>query len=142
MIDLSSLDKAVDSLGRAIAVSETQSETQAGDRDLRETIRAGVIQNFEFTYELCWKMLKRQLEATSPSSSSIDQMAFRDLIRTGAERGLVEDPKRWFDYRDQRNITSHTYDDAKAEAVYTTAVAFVHDARDLLTKLKARNTDD
>ena len=142
MIDLSSLDKAVDSLGRAIAVSEAQIATRAGDRNLRETIRAGVIQNFEFSYELCWKMLKRQLEQTSPSSSSIDQMSFRDLIRTGAERGLVEDPKRWFDYRNQRNITLHTYDDAKAEAVYATAVAFVHDARDLLTKLKARNTDD
>ena len=56
-IDLSSLDKAVDSLGRAIGTSMDQTKMQALDKDQREVIRAGVIQNFEFTYDLCWKML-------------------------------------------------------------------------------------
>jgi len=142
MIDLSSLGKAVDSLGRAIGTSMDQTKMQALDQVQRDTIRAGVIQNFEFTYELCWKMLKRRLEADAPNAEAVDQMSFRDLIRAGAESGLIKDPKRWFTYRRQRNITSYTYDDDKAEDVYKTAVEFVHDARDLLSMLKERNVDD
>ncbi len=141
-IDLSSLDKAVDSLGRAIGTSMDQTKMQALDKDQREVIRAGVIQNFEFTYDLCWKMLKRQLEALSASADNVDQMSFHELMRAGAEKGLIADPEKWFEYRKQRNITSHTYDEDKAESVHKTAVEFVHNARHLLARLKERNAED
>jgi nucleotidyltransferase substrate binding protein (TIGR01987 family) len=138
-LDLSSLQKAVGSLERAIGVATDKARMKALDDDQRDAIRAGVIQNFEFTYELCWKMLKRQLEALAASAIEIDQLSFRELIRVGAERGLVEDPERWFDYRQQRNLTSHTYDATKAESVFRAAVEFAGDARRLLEKLEQRN---
>ena len=53
-------------------------------------------------------MLKRQLDQELPSSEELDHLPFKELIRVGAERGLIADPQRWFDYRDKRNITSHT----------------------------------
>ena len=138
-IDLSSLKKGIGSLSRTIAVALSREKMQALDKDQQDAIRAGVIQNFEFTYELCWKMLKRQLEEKSPSPAEIDQLSFRDMIRVGAEKGIIADVEKWFEYRRIRNITSHTYDEEKAESVFNTAIEFIHDAKHLLIKLEERN---
>ncbi|PIP02327.1 MAG: nucleotidyltransferase, partial [Zetaproteobacteria bacterium CG23_combo_of_CG06-09_8_20_14_all_54_7] len=90
-LDLSSLQKALSSL--AFAVERTERE-QPDDM-----LRDSVIQRFEYSYELCWKMLKRRLELDDPSPESIDAMSFREMIRAGAERGLIDDPLAWFNYR-------------------------------------------
>jgi nucleotidyltransferase substrate binding protein (TIGR01987 family) len=84
-------------------------------------------------------MLKRQLEQELPSSEELDRLPFKELIRVGAERGLITVPERWFDYRDKRNITSHTYDEEKAREVFDVLADFATDAADLLTRLKSRH---
>ena len=100
-LDLTPLDKAVFRLQEGwmryqIDISDTQ-------------IRDGLIQRFEFTYEISHKMLKRHLEATSASSAEIDGMNFQDLIRTGNERNLLlGDWPKWKVYREMRAKTSHT----------------------------------
>ncbi|MDQ6957813.1 MAG: nucleotidyltransferase substrate binding protein [Mariprofundaceae bacterium] len=83
-LDLSSLQKAMDSLASAI----DRTEREKSDDMLRDS----VIQRFEYTYELCWKMLKRRLKLDAPSPEAIDEMSFREMIRKGAERGLIDDP--------------------------------------------------
>ncbi len=135
-LDLSSFKKAVSSLERAVNVASSREKMAELDADQKDTIRAGVIQNFEFTYELCWKMLKRRLEIDHPNPSEIDQMSFQGLLREGGERGLIEDVEKWMEYREKRNITAHTYDRRKAESVYKTAVEFVEDAKKLLLALE------
>lgn len=130
-LDLSSFEKALASLERAIT------RTQAAPND--EELRDSVIQRFEYTYELSWKMLKRQLEKDAPNTAEIDTMGFKDLLREGAVRGLVDNPEAWFEYRSQRNITSHTYNAEKANQVYQTALRFFADARILLQRLQTRN---
>ena len=80
-----------------------------------EELRDACIQRFEFTFELSWKMLKRRLEMDLPNAQEVDRMTWRTLIRVGAEQGLIDDVDAWLIYRDKRNITSHTYDAAKAE---------------------------
>jgi nucleotidyltransferase substrate binding protein (TIGR01987 family) len=130
-LDLSALEKAVASLKRAVV----RSSPVPGDTELRDA----VIQRFEYTYELCWKMLKRRIELDSPNPAAVDAMSFRELLREGAERGLITDVEKWIIYRDQRNITAHTYDERKALSVFQTAVVFVEDAADLLSILKNRN---
>ena len=100
--------------------------------------RDASIQRFEFTYELSHKMLKRFLEATSPTPGEIDKLSFQDLIRTGSERGiLLNGWPRWRDYRHARSITSHTYDEQKAHEVFAIIPAFLDEARHLCERLTA-----
>ncbi|OUD13329.1 nucleotidyltransferase substrate binding protein [Thioflexithrix psekupsensis] len=62
------------------------------------------------------------------------------MMRAAAERDLISDPEAWFEYRRQRNITAHTYDETKAIQVYKTAVLFIDDAKQLLQNLQQRNS--
>jgi len=130
-LDFSSFEKALSSLQRVLQ----RSHAVPGDDDIRDAC----IQRFEYTYELAFKMLKRQLEQELPSSDELDHLPFKEVIRIGAERGLIDSPQRWFDYRDKRNITSHTYDEVKAREVYGVLDDFAADAADLLTLLKNRH---
>jgi len=132
MLDLSSLEKALTSLEYAVERSQKEPKD--------EEVRDSVIQRFEYSYELSWKMLKRQLEIDSQTPASIDAMGFKEMIREGAERGLIDNPEVWFEYRRQRNITSHVYNETKAISVYETALVFLQDAKLLLQKLKQRNS--
>lgn len=130
-LDISSLDKAVDRLGEGLdRYRRDESDAQ---------IRDGLIQRFEFTYELCHKMLKRYLESVSASPAGYDAMAFADLIREGNEQGLLAgDWPAWRTYRDMRARTSHTYDEAVAAAVVAGIPAFLDEARVLRARLKDR----
>ena len=59
-------------------------------KDISDTqIRDGLIQRFEFTYEIAQKMLKRYLESTSATPAEYDAMPFADLIRSANEKGLL-----------------------------------------------------
>lgn len=132
-LDFTALRKAIDSLSKAIR----RSDKDKADEELRDA----VIQRFEYTFELCWKMIKRRLEIDAPVPSEVDAMSYKTLMREAAERGMIVDVVKWLTYREQRNITSHTYDEKKAQSVYETALLFVHDARTLLKVLENRNDD-
>lgn len=108
---------------------------QAEDVPSNELLRDGVIQRFEYSHELAMKFIRRVLETVF--GDNVDQLAYNDLLRTAAERGLINDVDRWFDYRVARNKTSHTYDAATASDVYSTARPFLIDARRLLLRLHA-----
>ena len=129
-LDLTSLRRALASLDRGCVRSQAAPE----DEELRDA----VIQRFEFSYELCWRMLKRRLELDAPVPSDIDRLAFPDVLRVGAEQGLIADVERWLVYRHQRNMTSHVYDADRAWEVYHAALEFADDARLLLAQLEAR----
>jgi nucleotidyltransferase substrate binding protein (TIGR01987 family) len=134
-LDLTSMDGALASLRRALARWQA---TNSQDEELRDAC----IQRFEYTFELSWKMLKRRLELDLPDGHSVDAMSFRDLIRIGAERGLVGDVDAWMIFRDKRNITSHTYNAAKAAEVATSIPSFAQHANELLANLQSRGAAD
>jgi nucleotidyltransferase substrate binding protein (TIGR01987 family) len=136
-LDLSSLKKAVDALDRAIRVASKDIQGPV-DTDREEVIRAGVIQNFELTYELCWKFMKRWLEANA-SGPVVDGFTMKELFRQAAERQLIDHVEPWFEYHQKRNKSSHTYDAATAGDVFETAVRFLVDARKLSDVLTAKN---
>ena len=140
VLDLTHLEKAVQQLEKSLKY--LKSDLALSDSDLREQFRAATIQAFEFTYELAVKMLRRQLEQIVPSPAELRALAFMDLIRTGAEAGLVDDVARYRIYREKRNIKSHTYDEELAEDVLSAVEPFLADVRHLLTELKRRNPRD
>lgn len=106
-----------------------------------EQIRDGLIQRFEFTYDLSTKMLRRAIAATADIPEQVDQMTFPTLIRTANEQNLLLGSwPDWHSYRDMRNITSHTYDEAKARDVVTNIPAFLEEARALLLRLQQRSS--
>lgn len=123
-LDLTSLKKAVPSLDLALAKKKD------------EFIRDSVIQRFEYTYELSWKFLSRHLEQDL-GSDTVDKFSRRDLYRVGAEKGLIDDASKWFEYHTARNMTSHTYNMSVADQVYEIARQFSKDAHILLDRLVA-----
>ena len=137
-LDLSSLRKAVESLQNTLEVADDKDFMSPLSDNQKDAIRAGVIQNFEFTYELCWKFMKRWLQVNL-GSVYVEGVARRQLFRLSAENKLINDVDRWMEYHDARNETSHTYDQAKAEDVSATAREFLTDARKLLHAIEARN---
>jgi len=138
-LDLTALKDSVASLEAALEVVGDKDWFYEQSDKVQKTLISGVIKNFEFVYELSVKMMKRRLELDSISSSVIDGMNFRDFLRTAAEVGLISVVERWFEYRDMRNITSHTYDHEKAQQVYEDTKLFIKDAVSLLKTLEGRN---
>lgn len=138
-LDLSALRQAISSLEDGLEVVSDGGWFNAQSSKVKNTLIAGVIQNFEFVYEISIKMIKRQIEAESASPTEVDETNFRDVLRVAAEKGLIADIEAWFKYRKMRNITAHTYDHEKAHQVYQDTLIFIGDARALLQKLEARN---
>ena len=129
-LDFSSLHSAVASLGEGLA----RYERDTGDTQIRD----GLIQRFEFTYDLSHKMLRRALAEAAANPEEIDRLSFPDLIRTANEQGLLDgDWSTWRVYREMRNITSRSYDEAKALQVAAAIPAFLVAARALAARLGA-----
>ena len=104
-----------------------------------EQIRDGLIQRFEFTYELAHRTLKRRLKETAASPDEIEALAFADLIRAGAARGLLRgDWPTWRRFRDLRARTSHTYDAKAALPVVAAIPEFLTEADHLLAALSRK----
>ncbi len=129
MLDISSLNNAV------VRLSEGLNRYQSDIDDLQ--IRDGLIQRFEFTYELSHKMLKRYLEMISPNPEIFSTLSFQELIRTGNEKGLLlGEWADWRNYRDMRARTSHTYDELTALVVVAEIPKFLKEAEYLYQQLQ------
>lgn len=93
-------------------------EGAAEDPSKSELVIDGLIQRFEFTFELGWKLLKSLLDyqgvyCTSP----------RGCIKEAAATGMVNDGDAWIGMLEARNRTAHLYDRDEALAVYRTIKA-------------------
>jgi nucleotidyltransferase substrate binding protein (TIGR01987 family) len=135
---LDSLRNAIAALRAVQSKSEDAAFMAALDEVTRDAIRSGVIQHFEFTYELSWKFIRRRLDADL-GRTSVDGISRRDLFRIAAENGLIADVEAWFGYHIARNETSLTYNPEVAARVYAGSLGFTADAARLLSVLEARN---
>ena len=107
---------------------------------IRNHMRAGAIQAFEFTYELSVGMMRRYLEQVSANPAEIDELSFQDLIRRAGQQGLLRSElEGWMRYRASRGTTSHTYNEERAERVFRDIPEFLEEARYLLKELQAKN---
>jgi nucleotidyltransferase substrate binding protein (TIGR01987 family) len=136
-LELESLCKAVDALERSLGVAGKS--MSSFDEDMRETVRAGVIQHFEMAYEQCWKFMQRWIRENVSPEDADSQRTRKELFRMAARHGLISDPEPWFLFGEARNLTSHTYDQEQAVSVYDTAGEFLPHAKGLLARLEERN---
>ena len=72
--------------------------------------RAGIIQFFEMTFELAWKVLKDYLESEGYIVKSP-----RETVKQAFQIGLIDDGHIWIDALSNRNLTTHTYDEELAQ---------------------------
>ena len=81
--------------------------------DLNELEQQGLIQAFEYTYELAWNAVKDYFEAQGETEIH----GSRDAFRLAFRRGLIEDGQIWMDMIKSRTLTAHTYNQDVAEEI-------------------------
>jgi nucleotidyltransferase substrate binding protein (TIGR01987 family) len=81
---------------------------------LNQLEQEGVIQRFEYTFELAWKTLKDYLEN---AGITLEQIHPRAVIKAAFAAKLLEDGEAWMDMLAARNLMSHTNDCAKFQEV-------------------------
>ena len=130
-LDASALANAVQRLREGLA--------RCGLEPADEQLRDGLIQRFEFTYELSHKMLRRYLREEAASADEFERMAFADLIRAGSAQGLLHAGwPAWRRFREMRGRTGHVYDAKAVLAVVAAIPEFLQEAEHLCNELQRR----
>ena len=101
--------KALIQLGKAVNIVSAVSNSSSDQNDL---LAEGLIQRYEYTHELAWKVMKDYEEYQGIT----DIMGSRDAIRVALRAGILDDD-RWMDTISDRNLTSHNYDDETAKHI-------------------------
>ena len=115
----------------------SQSFARAADR-LDQALRApesdlqhdGAIQRFEFCFELAWKALQHELRA-----QGLDCASPRACLAEAFRQGWIEQAA-WLAMMADHNLTSHTYDEQLARAVYSRLAGHAATLRALLERLQ------
>ena len=102
-----------------------------------EVYRNATIKGFELVLETGGKLLGKYLKQVFASPAEVDRLYFKDILRHAAKHGLLtpDEVKRWFSYRDNRNLTAHDYGEALAEETLKQVETFVTDARALAERM-------
>lgn len=82
-------------------------------KELSELEKAGVIQIYEFTFELAWKTLKDFLD-----EKNVIVKFPRDTIKEAFQYEMIDDGEVWMDMLEKRNLMSHAYDETIAELAF------------------------
>ncbi len=82
--------------------------------DLSQLEKEGLIQRFEYTFELAWKTMKDYLEA----NDEIAEFA-RDVIKKAFKFGVIDNGDIWMDMLEKRNLMAHTYDEERFNLAVT-----------------------
>lgn len=106
---LANYNRALERLSTAARIVSTEKEF-SGDVD--DLLKDGLVQRFEYTQELAWKVMKDYEEYQGYT----DIQGSRDAIRKAYSMGLVSE-QAWMRTIASRNLTSHCYDEAEFNQV-------------------------
>ncbi len=118
---IKSLKKANERLKEAIEAEPTRMNKDA------------TIQRFEFTFELAWKTIQEYSK-----SHGIDCKSPKNCIREAGRLNLIEDVEgveKWFDFLDNRNLVSHSYNEELADRIYEKASKFPKEVDVLIERI-------
>ena len=100
-------------------------------KELNELEQQGLIQSFEYTYELAWNVIKDFYQYQGIT----DLQGSRDAIRKAFMMGLIEDGNGWMQMIESRIKSSHTYnEDTAREIVEAILTSYYH----LFTQFKEK----
>ena len=103
-------------------------------RQLNDFEADGLVQRFEFTFELAWKLIKSYAEFQGTDK---EIMGSRDAVRWAFENHLISDSATWIEMIKRRNDTLHNYDeDTAAEVVMKVKSSYFHAFVVLYDKMK------
>ena len=112
----------LDTLGRALArLSEATAWSR--ERPLSDLEREGLVQRFEFTWELAWKAMRDYL---LDAGLTLDAQTPAGVIRAAFAAGLIADGDGWMAARAARNQMAHEYDRTRFEAIVAAIVDRYH----------------
>lgn len=77
-----------------------------------EAEKGGIIQFYEMAFELAGKLMKDYLEEVGYTVNSP-----REAIKQAFQAGIIKDGQKWIEALEDRNLTTHTYDESIAEKV-------------------------
>ena len=81
-------------------------------KDKHRVVLDATIQRFEFTIELFWKTLRRVL-----STEGVVTRTPRETLQKAYQMNWIHDEQLWLRMIEDRNETSHIYDEEKANAI-------------------------
>ena len=123
----SNFRKAFNQLDSAVQLSE--------ERELSDLEKQGLIQAFEYTYELSWNMIRDYFRWQGNTGIT----GSRDAIREAFANGLIEDGDGWMRMLKDRNRTSHTYNEETAQEILKNILQLYHP---LFVTLQTRMADE
>lgn len=105
---------------------------QAGDLG-----RDGLIQRFEFTFELAWKTLKACFE----NEGLIGLTSPKPVLKEAYAAGLLKSEAVWLDMLTDRNSTAHIYSEQLAGQICQRILArYIGEFKELAARLRVRVT--
>lgn len=129
---LSNYQKALHRLAEVVNVMSV--------RQLNDFEADGLIQRFEFTFELAWKLMKSYAEYQGVDKEITGS---RDAIRWAFDSNLIVHSDIWMEMIKRRNDTSHTYDeDTAAEVVIRVKDVYFQEFVSFLDKMRALSSDE
>jgi nucleotidyltransferase substrate binding protein (TIGR01987 family) len=102
--------KALTKLGEAVQLDK--------ERALSELERQGIIQAFEYTHELAWKVMQDFFIY----QGNTQIRGSKDATRQAFSVDLIADGDNWMKMINNRNLTSHTYNEEVSEEIYKNIV--------------------
>jgi nucleotidyltransferase substrate binding protein (TIGR01987 family) len=127
----------LDSFQKALAILERICDIQ-NKRELTEAEKMGMIQSFEFSFELAWNLMKDYLNW----KGIMEIVGSKDAIRQAYKNGIIVNGEIWMDMIERRNETSHTYDEKIAEKVVNSVSnLYFNEMKELVIKMESRKQD-
>ena len=122
---LKKLSDAVLYIKNEIDEKEIEIQNDKDSKDvLNEIVKEGLIQRFEYTFELAWNVMKDY--ALYQGNSELT--GSRDAIRYAFSTNLINDGDMWMDMMKSRIMTSHTYNEETTNDIYLKIVNEYYDA--------------
>lgn len=113
------------------------------EKDTSNTfVRDSCIQRFEYCYDMSKKILIKYMKSISDDPMEVDREKLSNIIRQAYKLGIVKHSwDEWDIYRENRNNTSHGYNEEVAIGIVEQLPMFYNELLFLLESIKDNNED-